>query len=123
MTRLLLMGVLLLSLAACAAGIVFAVCCGTAEDGPRGGAIGVALSFLALFVARPVPAHVVEHEDMLNEAPENSVTRINLLRTALAAMLDLQRQQTAYLAASSVISTIVWGFGDVVALWLGAPAA
>ena len=120
--RLLFLGVLVLSLTACAGGIAYAVCCGTAADGQRGGAIGVALSFMALFVARPVPAAVLEQEDMRSENPNQQVKRINLLRTALSAMLDIQRQEMGYLTASSVISTLIWGFGDLVAAALGASA-
>ncbi len=104
--------VLLHSLTSCVSGIAYAIGCGTATDGQRGGTVGVALSFSALFVARPVPAEVLEQEDMLNNEPSLLGQRLMLLRTALSAMLDSQRQETAYRAASSVVSTLIGGFGD-----------
>lgn len=113
--------VLVLALLACAGGVAWAVSWGSAVDAQRGGAVGVALSFLALFVARPISAKVLEDPAMEDRTPEGQARRVSLLRTAMAAQLDVQRHETRYLAFSSVVSTLVWGFGDWLALWLGAP--
>jgi hypothetical protein len=37
-------------------------------------------------------------------------------------MIDSQRLEKIYLTWSSTIGTLTWGFGDVVARWLGASA-
>ena len=113
--------VLILSLCACVAGIVYAVQCGVAMDGQRGGAVGVALSFLALFVARPIPAGILEDDGMNKKDEGTEHDRIDLLQSALSAMLDIQRKETRFLLLSSVISTLVWGFGDLIAMSFGAP--
>lgn len=118
-----LQGVLALGLLASVGGIAYAVTCGTAIDGQRGGAIAVALSFLALFAARNTPLDTLELKDGSGALVLESGTaeaRINVLRTAIAAMLDSQRLEKRYLTLSSVTGTLVWGFGDLVAGALGA---
>lgn len=115
--------VLVLSLAFSAGGIVYAIWCGSAPDGQRGGAVAVAISFLALFAARATPTEVLEVTDARGRLVVEHGTpeqRIGLVRTAVAAMLDSQRLEKVYLTWSSVTGTVVWGFGDVVARCLGA---
>ena len=36
-------------------------------------------------------------------------------------MLDWQGKEKVYLTIASVAGTIVWGFGDLLAAWFGAP--
>lgn len=105
-------------------GVAYAVCFGQAADGARGGAIAVAVSFAALFAARSTPEDVVELRDAGGRRVVDAGTtqeRIGILQTALATMIDSQRLEKIYLTWSSTIGTLTWGFGDVVARWLGAP--
>ena len=39
-------------------------------------------------------------------------------KAAVNAMLDWSNKEKRYLAASSVIGTLVWGFGDLLAAWI-----
>lgn len=122
---------------ACAGGVVCAVWFGDATDGQRGGAVGVALSFFCLFVGPSVAADALygPTPEAL-ELPEpgkgtSDVQQVNKTRkphitnvqNAVTAMLDRSSLENRYLAASSVISTLTWGFGDWVASALGAPPA
>lgn len=116
--------VLAFSLLASVGGIAYAVCCGTAPDGQRGGALAVAASLLALFAARDTPAAVLEQGRIFDKKlvleHGTPLERIDLLRVALAAMVDGQRLEKKYLTWSSGIGTLVWGFGDWIARWFGA---
>jgi hypothetical protein len=117
--------VLAISLASSLGGILYATWFGTAVDGQRGGAIAVAISFAALFAARSTPQDVIETKDATgNLVVDHGGTekRIGLLRTAIATMIDSQRLEKVYLTWSSTTGTLVWGFGDLIASWLGAPA-
>jgi len=116
--------VLTLALIASAGGVLYAVFLGTAADGGRGGALAVAISFFALFAARATPEDVLETKDAAGRRVVETgppVQRIGLLKTSVATMLDSQRLEKIYLTGSSVTGTLVWGFGDVLARWLGAP--
>jgi hypothetical protein len=116
--------VLISSLLFSAGGIAYAVWCGSAADGQRGGAIAVAISFLALFAARATPADTLEMKDsqgrLVADHGEPS-ERIGIVRTTVSTMLDSQRLEKVFLTWSSVTGTLVWGFGDVIARLLGAP--
>lgn len=120
--------VLALSLLASFGGVLFAVCWGVAADGGRGGAIAVALSFVALFAGRNTDQSVLElrkkpdQPAILDPGPHASdPERFKALRSALAVHLDTSQSETGYLVAASVIGTLFWGFGDLLALALGAP--
>ena len=106
-------------------GVAYAIWFGQAADGARGGAIAVAISFAALFAARSTPEDVIELQDASGRRVVEAGTaeeRIGILQTALATMIDSQRLEKIYLTWSSTIGTLTWGFGDVVARWLGASA-
>lgn len=107
-----------------AGGIVYAIWFGSAADGARGGAVAVAISFAALFAARSTPQDVLETKNQAGQqvfdtAPPEQ--RVAILRTAIATLIDSQRLEKIYLTGSSVAGTLVWGFGDLLARWLGAP--
>lgn len=103
------------------AGIPFAVFLGVAVDGGRGGAIAVALTFFTFFMDRGTAERALEAKIPDGGDP---ATRTDLelarVRNAVASMLDWSRQERLYLTVSSVVGTLAWGFGDVVARWLGA---
>ncbi len=103
------------SVVAALAGIAYAVLAGSATDGQRGGAIAVALSLGALFAARDIP------ERVLGARAETVEERLARAESTLGVMLDSQRLEKVYLAATSVAGSLIWGFGDLLALWLGAP--
>lgn len=121
-----LWAVLLLGLVASMLGILYAIFIGTAADGGRGGAVAVAIAFGALFTSTPTVNELLEARDETGKpkfddlTPEKQAPR---LRTALADMLDGQRTQNRFLVWTSVIGTLVWAFGDVVAAIFGAPVA
>jgi hypothetical protein len=113
------------SLLASASGVAAAVAFGTACDGGRGGAVAVAIAFGALFTSRPVPEDLIEALDAEGRSAfdaRDTEDRIGRLRSALAVMLDRQRLEAVFLTVASVSGTLVWGFGDVIAGWLGAAA-
>lgn len=119
--------VLWASIASCVGGVAIAVLgTGEAADGGRGGAVAVALSFGALFAARDIPERTLfatragQGKPIINDDNELADTKLGVLRTTLAAMLDAQSLEKRYLTASSVIGTLTWGFGDGVARWFGA---
>ncbi|MDE8652827.1 hypothetical protein [Novosphingobium album (ex Liu et al. 2023)] len=103
------------------AGIAYAIWFGVAADGGRGGAIAVGLTFFILFMGRGTAETALEASlppagDPLADL-EQDLARV---RGAVAAMLDWSRKEKVYLTVSSVVGTLAWGFGDVVAKWLGA---
>ena len=107
------------------AGIVYAVCWGSPGDGGRGGAMAVALAFAALFTSAPSLQELLEapKEDGTPGFDElESQDKIKRLRSAVALVADTQREQNIYLVITSVVGTLVWAFGDVVAVWFGAAA-
>lgn len=119
-------GVLVASCLACVAGVAHSVLWGAADDGGRGGAVAVAISFAALFAARDTSAEVLEVKHANGGVGFESLpaeSRIGLLKAAMASMIDSQRLEKRYLTWSSVIGTLTWGFGDLLAALLGAPPA
>jgi hypothetical protein len=110
----------------------------SAQDGGRGGALAVALSFAVLFLSRGYGTKVY---DVLTKEAQAVNTNLQKIRGAagggaltsdqkIDALVskttidaDVQHNQNVYLAWSSGIGTIAWGFGDIAAQWLiGAPA-
>lgn len=115
--------VALLGLLACIGGLVWAVRSGDAAAGGLGGAVAVALAFLVLFTSTPsvaaqIEAPYGEGRARFNDLPVEE--RTLRLRTALAILVDGQRTESRYLAFVSVLGTLVWGFGETLARWLGA---
>lgn len=118
-----LQAVLAISVVASIGGIAYAVFFGSSADAQRGGAIAVAASFLALFAARNTPLDTIQltgNDGRLAVDTGDHDTRIRILRTAVGTMIDSQRLEKTYLTCSSVFGTLIWGFGDLIALWLGA---
>jgi len=113
-----------------------------ASDGGRGGAIAVAVSFAVLFLTRSLGQRV--YQALTQELPalrklidsfapaSASKSEVEVLREDLKAVGDrfsaleqrlesddkATQTQNRFLAAASVIGTLVWGFGDVVAGWI-----
>jgi hypothetical protein len=116
---------MLASLVASFAGILYAVQCGVAADGGRGGAVAVAISFAAYFTARPTPTEMIEARNDAGEVGFDNLdidARSKRLRSAISVMLDRQTNEAVYLTISSVSGTLIWGFGDVIAKFFGAPS-
>lgn len=108
-------------------------------DGGRGGAIAVALAFATIFMGRgygsvPIEALLrrlsrrartlpgqegLKGTDARLEELNSDVQAIaRSLRASQSISIRNTTEQNAYLAASSVIGTLVWGFGDWAAEWL-----
>ncbi|TGD64481.1 hypothetical protein EYC08_09365 [Tabrizicola sp. WMC-M-20] len=114
----------LFGMGTCGLGVAYAVFLGVASNGGRGGAVAVALAFAALFTSAPAVQELIE-------APDNSgnpafdalppAKQIARLRTAIAEIQDRQLRENRFLVFTSVLGTLVWAFGDVLAPWLGAP--
>ena len=103
------------------AGIAYAVWFGMAADGGRGGAIAVGLTFFILFMGRGTAEAALEAPlPQTGDALARLEQELARVRGALAASLDWSRKEKVYLTVSSVVGTLAWGFGDVVAKWLGA---
>lgn len=98
---------LVASLISSGAGIWYAVVHGTPADGGRGGAVGVAITFAMLFMGHGTAERAFEAgEDLIS------------VRNSLGSLLDWTGKEKIYLTIASVVSTLVWGFGDVTAAWL-----
>ena len=103
-------------------GIAYAVLWGVAADGGRGGAVAVALTFFILFMGRGTAEAALEAElPKAADPAEETALDLARIRNAVAAMLDWSHKEKIYLTVSSVVGTLAWGFGDIIALWLGAP--
>lgn len=107
-------------------------------DGGRGGAIGCMLTFLMFFLGRPTAQNAIEarrrddgtRDVLLSSLPKTDeelreqFQAVKLatgrIRGSVAVMLDAGNSEKLYLSAATVISTLVWGFGDISAGWLGA---
>lgn len=105
-----------IGLVAILAGFAYALWCGVASDAPRGGVIAVALTFLMLFLDHPTAQRLLQAKSSSN--PPADCTAVH---NALAALLDQQHKAKWPLAATSVLGTLVAGFGDIAARLLGAP--
>jgi hypothetical protein len=115
------------------------------EDGTRGGAIAVALSFAVLFVRRPYflfqnvfelkrkfqgllndfSARIGKSSEPVDEKkPEALLIRIQNLEEAITILIKTEIEdqsiQTWFLVASSVCGTLFWGFGDWFVYWIEA---
>lgn len=121
-------------------GIFYAHHTKVAADGGRGGAIGCAITFFMLFTSRATPANALDAPiDAANgETPDPIVLprptdlksaadqveglkdQIARLRAAVAAMIDQARSGRFQLAFASMFSTMMWGFGDCIAMHFGA---
>ena len=108
-------------------GITYAVRWGVAADGGRGGGLAVALTFFMLFMGRGTAESALEanlpvDETLTGEARKTAETEAELsrVRNAVASMLDWSRQEKVYLTISSVVGTLAWTVGDVVAKFCGA---
>lgn len=112
-------------IAASAAGIVYAVFWGVSADGGRGGAVAVAIAFAALFAERGTSIAAFEQKDAVGRYLLQTGTdrqKVGVLAAGIAAMIDGARLERNFLTVSSVIGTLAWGFGDILAAWCGAPA-
>ena len=105
-------------------------------DGQRGGALGVAAAFAILFLSRNYGQRVYESildidsslsqhiTSLVNDEQAQEFTNAELTRIIISILgrinvtADEQRRQNIALAVASVISTIVWGFGDVFVGWI-----
>lgn len=127
--------VLLFSLALSIGGVlVAAYVTKDPQDGGRGGALAVAVSFAVLFLSRGYGSHVYraltaeaaivkEHIDKLRKAESTNSsidanTKIDALLSKARVDSNVQEIQNTYLTWSSVIGTTAWGFGDVLAGYL-----
>lgn len=116
---------------------IVAVFTGKPEHAHRGGQIGVALSFAALFLNRPYgamiqrllgePLQEIERlRALMNEHSNQQVShrldrlqnRIEGLEARLDADSSGQHRQNLYLAWAAFISTLMAGFGDWLASWI-----
>ena len=126
--------VLICCIAFSVGGVIYAVFLGVAADGGRGGALAVAITFAMLFLDRrtskdylemPLPADTAEKDIPTDDKALKAhlaglATNQNQTRNAFAAMLDWGNRQKWPLAISSVIGTVFWGFGDIIAGCFGA---
>ena len=124
--------VLAASVILCAGGVLIAaLVTKNAQDGGRGGAAAVALSFVILFLSRGYGTKI--YEVLTEDAPtiqanlevlagngsDQSKTsladKVNALVSKLTIDLRTQNIQNFYLAWSSGVGTLTWGFGDILA--------
>lgn len=89
-------------------------------DAGRGGAIGVVLAFMGFFVSRPHAAARLEKIGDQCFEQANPTEQIESIRSAVAIHLDSLSSETRFVFWASAISTLAWGFGDILARWFGA---
>lgn len=99
------------------AGIVIAAALGHPNDGGRGGAFAVALTFAMLFLGRGTAERILR-DNPLAQTNEPAEMQIANVTNALNALAGWQRKEKWYLFWASVVSTLAWGFGDLPALWI-----
>lgn len=124
--------VLAASCVLCALGILVAVfLTKDIDDGGRGGAAAVALSFAILFVSRGYGSRIYQaltkeaaairanltalSGDAEDQAVVGTEDKVNALVSKTTIESQTQEIQNVYLAWSTVIGTLTWGFGDLVA--------
>ncbi len=126
--------VMWLCIASSVGGVFYAIFLGVAADGGRGGALAVAITFAMLFLDRrtskdylemqlppdPAAKNIPTNDTALKAHLAGLATNQNQTRNAFAAMVDWGNRQKWPLAISSVIGTVFWGFGDVIAGFFGA---
>lgn len=127
------------------AGIGLAAFLHSPSDGGRGGALAVVASFAALFLGRDfgaipitvlalrqeilklrraaVPAHAEDTGDPLDRLEGDLDALVSALKAANVHGASSTREQNWFLAISSILGTLAWGFGDWAAAWLDALAA
>lgn len=98
-------------------GIVLAALLGHPNEGGRGGALAVALTFAILFLGRSTAERIMENNPFKN-GNDDAEKKIGHLSKALSALVGWQRKEKVYLAWASVVSTLAWGFGDLPAGWI-----
>ena len=122
-----------LAIAASLIGVARAWWIGDPLEGGRGGAIAVALALTALFATRNYAAEVYDAltspaQDLqsrilkltkgrLAEAPKLATPeqKMKALEARLKLEAEGQRMQNFWLALSTAVGTIFWGFGDLFA--------
>ena len=119
--------VVILSIGISICWVVFSAINHCPDEGGRGGAIGVAISFFALFASRSYGDLFLEHYNGELQKIRNGFanetygteSELRSLRTRIDALdgklkLDKlgQKRQSLFLSVSSIGSTIFWGFGD-----------
>jgi hypothetical protein len=133
--------VVVVSIVLSAGGILLAAYSADPSDGGRGGAVAVAFAFFVLFIRRDYGTRVYKALTLELPSLKAQVARLraggdpsaansegvdSLKRqvTAIVARLETeatgQKNQNVALALASVIGTLAWGFGDVIAKWLKA---
>lgn len=115
-----------------ALGVLYAFVSKDYSHGGRGGAIGVALSFGALFLSVRNRYNSIDVLDLtsqelfsilgqemtINEQVEANASRIEALKNDLKRSQKSAFLENVALALAGVISTIFWGFGDLFAGFL-----
>ena len=127
--------ILLVCVLFCLAGVFVSVLIGDPTHGGRGGALGVAISFFSLFALRSYGDDLVESygsrtnrildliedEEDAKDASDERLERLNRGIELISHKLRVdslgQKRQNVYLAWSGGISTVFWGFGDIIACW------
>lgn len=113
-------------------GVYVAVVLGDSSHGGRGGAIGVGVSFFVLFVSSGSRYNSLETLDattdevlkMFEIEKSDSDTilrnskRIGALKNDLVRQQIVSNKENIFLAVGGGISTLFWGFGDLIALIL-----
>lgn len=128
--------ILLTCILSCIIGVIVGVVTGNSNHAGRGGALGVAISFFSLFALRPYGNELVNtfgeranalldklgSEDDEADRLEERLERIERGQQLLSQKLKVdglgQQRQNIYLAWAGGISTLFWGFGDIIACWL-----
>jgi hypothetical protein len=133
--------VVLLAVAICAGWWSGAVLLGRPVDAGRGGALAVALAFLTLFMHRSQgdriftiladegPRLLASLDPDGEDKEKSAAAQLEKVERGLADLFGAIKATRRYesrqasrinvhLSAASVVGTLVWGFGDVVAYWL-----
>jgi hypothetical protein len=129
---------MIISLALCLIGIMYAGCWGNSADGGRGGALGCALTLFMFLMSKPAAeAILTDHlgqashaygDGLAEPAPVtlneglDQLARLSIqterLRAAFVVRLASAKREKAYLSVASVISVLTWKFGDIAAALL-----
>lgn len=97
-------------------------------DAGRGGSIGVSIAFAVLFLQRRSRYFAIDiiddfsdeildevkNELNLSEKVQHNIRRIDALKRDVKRARKSADLENTYLASSSVISTLCWGWGDAV---------
>lgn len=117
---------------ACVVGVVLAAARCSFIDGGRGGAVGVAMSLFAIAIRPKIGTDLLDlidrtAPDFKKTAAEDSgtkrppldahelTTRMNAVYTAVSLSSRSERQSVGWLAWSTGVATVFWGFGDIFA--------